>query len=342
MTPIFSEFIVYDGFYGSEKFRFLNCISCEINKDIMEIGEANFKIETMKWFQPLDRIKIIAVYREKEQQLFDGFISEIVANKDFLEIKLLDFKQILERKINTLDLQNKTSASSLLTQAVNSWNTLSGENISINLENDITGKFSASPWDSLMSVITGAIGENFGIFFDIDKKQIILKKILWVRKNGIYTYSMYHTDSTISEISATVTENLYTNTYDTENKKLASLEFPVSKYGVMVSTSDNDRMSNNYGINREFNIVIHDPELQAGDIVTLEIIGGKYNEQIIESGWSRSREMIVWDYISYYGDGYVLREKILIENGFIAKTLEIGTKIKKQKTITDILLQAVR
>lgn len=145
------------------------------------------------------------------------------------------------------------------------------------------------------------------------------------------------------EVSAKITENYYTVTYDTENRRKNDIEgTDKGKYGVLVSHSDKDRMSEDYGIAREFSLVLRDETLSAGDALTLEIIGKNYAEQKIEQGWSVSAGKIAGDYLSYFGEAFVLREKIVIENGFFDKTLEIGTKIRKQKTLTDLLLQAVK
>ncbi len=83
-------------------------------------------------------------------------------------------------------------------------------------------------------------------------------------------------------------------------------------------------------------------ELSAGDEITLEVIGKNYRDHIIRGGWSSEVDGVVGDYISYYGTGYILKERVYIERGKFHKIVEISTKIKKQKTLIDALLTKFR
>ena len=132
-------------------------------------------------------------------------------------------------------------------------------------------------------------------------------------------------------------------TYDTENKKKLQIDgFPVGKYGVLINHSDIGRKKNEFGIGREFDIDLNNMDVSAGDEITLEIIGKNYRDFIIRGGWSSEVDGVVGDYISYYGTGYILKERIYIERGKFHKIVEISTKIKKQKTLIDALLTKFR
>lgn len=132
-------------------------------------------------------------------------------------------------------------------------------------------------------------------------------------------------------------------TYDTENKKKLQIDgFPVGKYGVLINHSDIGRKKNEFGIGREFDIDLNNMNVSAGDEITLEIIGKNYRDFIIRGGWSSEVDGVVGDYISYFGTGYILKERIYIERGKFNKTVEVSTKIRKQKTLIEVLLTKIR
>lgn len=188
------------------------------------------------------------------------------------------------------------------------------------------------------------IGEKMVFSYDIKKNHITIKKCLGKKiTNEIFTFSENHIDSQILKISTKFSENICNMTYDTENKKKLQIDgFPVGKYGVLINHSDIGRKKNEFGIGREFDIDLNNMNVSAGDEITLEIIGKNYRDFIIRGGWSSEVDGVVGDYISYFGTGYILKERIIIDRGQFSKTVEVSTKIKKQKTLTEVLLMKIR
>ena len=145
MTPTFN-ISFFDGFFGEKKFEIDDFISVEINNDVTDISEAKIKIATRPNVSMLDKVEIWQIEKLEEKKIFSGFVSEMEADKDFLSLKITDFKQILERKILTIELKNK-SAKWVLDNLLSEWKKFSGETITYEIEENITAEknFEFSP-----------------------------------------------------------------------------------------------------------------------------------------------------------------------------------------------------
>lgn len=145
MTPTFN-ISFFDGFFGEKKFEIDDFISVEINNDVTDISEAKIKIATRPDITMLDKVEIWQISSLEEKKIFSGFVSEMEADKDFLNLKITDFKQILERKILTIELKSK-SAKWVLDNLLNEWKKFSGETITYEIEENITAEknFEFSP-----------------------------------------------------------------------------------------------------------------------------------------------------------------------------------------------------
>lgn len=340
--PYKIEIIFFDGFYGNKKIVLDDLISLELTKHATESSEWNLKIKKIPNISVLDKIEIRTIYKDFEEKIFIGFISEIFADLEFLELTIVDFKNILERKI-VLNEQKNSSAKNFLEKILDEWRRMTGENIVLEIDGDISGNFEATAGDSFYGVVQNIADDNYMFDYDISARKIFLKKILGKKRSWLYTYSLYHRDSRMLEVGATISEKIATRYYLTENRNLQNIATSdEAKYGVLVSTSDNDK-KDGFWIDRNFEIRIDHYCLSVWDVITLEIIGRKYSEEIINSWWSTSQNgTIAGDYISYYGEAYVLSENIIIDNGIISKQVEIGTKIKRKRTLTEILLTRIR
>ena len=104
------------------------------------------KIATRPDITMLDKVEIWQISSLEEKKIFSGFVSEMEADKDFLSLEITDFKQILERKILTIELKNK-SAKWVLDNLFNEWKKFSGETITYEIEENITAEknFEFSP-----------------------------------------------------------------------------------------------------------------------------------------------------------------------------------------------------
>lgn len=144
MTPIFSEITFFDGFFGKKKIVVDDFVSVEIVKDITDISEMTVKMAKKSGVSVMDKIIFSQVFQTEEKKIFTGFVSEIEADEYFLVIKILDFKQILERKLCTSEIKSN-SANAVFARIVSDWNAFSGENLKIENEAEITKKIEVSP-----------------------------------------------------------------------------------------------------------------------------------------------------------------------------------------------------
>ena len=145
MTPTFN-ISFFDGFFGRKKFEIDDFISVEIDNDATAISSAKIKIATLPDISPMDCVEILQISKLEEKKIFSGFVSEIEADKDFLTLEITDFKQILERKICTIELKNK-SAKWVLDNLFAEWKKFSGETLTYEIEENITAEknFEFSP-----------------------------------------------------------------------------------------------------------------------------------------------------------------------------------------------------
>lgn len=330
--------LVFDGFYGQRKIVLDDIISAEITKSVTEIPEAIIRIAKIPNISPLDRMTLKAIFPMREMVLFDGFISEIEADIKILEIKVIGFVQLLERKIALSERQNTQNVRTFLEAILAEWQQRTGEIISLEFEGNITAKCECSEGESMYEIFERVTEKNAMFTYDVDARKIIVKKYLGIQHENIFTYSPYHSDNSISEIRAEISAKMVTHYYNSENHQLERIASEnIEKYGVIVSTSEDDKKEG-FGIEREHSIMIENYELQAGDAIILEVIGQNYDEVVIASGWSDGEAILSGDYLSYFGEAVVLEEQIQIEGGVFEKRVEIGTKWKRGKTLSALIL----
>lgn len=338
MIPTSNIIKIYDWFLWDMKFQVDSFNRIEIRKDVTDISTATIQIQIKSWLQMLDRISIYEACTTEDILIFDWYITSIEANIHTLTVEVIDWKAVLKKK-RCLDEITNTNGVSAINSLISLWNNTTWENLSLETNESFTGKYNFSKWSDFYSCIESVIWEDAFFDFDISSGKIRISKVLGKNRDKTYTYSLYHQDSNITNIETSITENIHTHTRNFETNITETIQAN-NKYGILMS--DKKDAEKNW-ISQEHDISIVDNTLEAGDVFTLEVIGKNYNEQYMQTGWSTSQtDILISDYISYYGQAYVLREEITIEWGKKQKTLEVWTKIKKKQTLTDLLLANIK
>lgn len=306
----------YDGIYGDLSFSRDDFSKIVIEKDIADISVATIYTEIIEWIHELDRVEI----EQDDEIIFSWFVKEPRVEENTMEIQIVGFKSLLQRKFITADITT-TSFDYLISSIISQWLSISWETLTVERDEEFVIKNETrSKWSTIYSVLDSVCSDKYAFDFDILRKKIKVKKTLGKTVDRLYTYSPYHLDNNIVSVRMVENENLRNLSINFDTLAITPIEnLPSSKYGVLAKES---RGEDYVWVTREYEMSIMDDSLSAGDSLTIEVIGNSY--------------------IEYYGEAYVVRETITIEKWWMSKEVEINTIIKKRKTITQTVLDLMR
>lgn len=305
---------IYDGIYGDIKFQIDTAYSIEIKNDIADISSCWFEIDVVSGISYYDRVDI-CMSDDLDTVIFSGFIRGISPTLTRIVVRCLGFKALLQNKHIRSDISG-TSMNTIVSTALTNFSTL-GETILWTSDEDITQTepWSFSKWDTLYSIIDSFAWETYSFDYDPFTLSIRFTKNPWETREGIYTYSPYHIDSYITDVSMDAVANISNRIVDFETLAIENDDSYIqSKYGIL--TSNKNEWTYNW-VRKDFSFKISDDSLSAGDKITIDVLGNEY--------------------ISFYWEAYVVRETIEFVWWFLKKELEIATVIAKEKTLTQIL-----